>query len=513
MILLSGCAVFSAFAQTTATNIPKTADDSAKKTAADTKTPTTTPQAKPPTPVKIGKLIITGSLRLRGEGWNWYEPANTAYNPDYGFGAGVLRLGIGQKSEKFEWLAEIQSSFVMNLPEKSVAPAPQGQLGLGATYFAVNGKQDASIFLKQAFIYFKEIKKKASLKIGRFEFNDGLEVVPKNATLASLKRERISQRLIGAFGWSHVGRSFDGVQFGYNINKDTNLTIFSARPTEGAFQLHGWNELNVDLHYASLTKALKTQKTENEFRAFFIHYHDGRNVLKSDNRSAADRQADILNNIRLNTVGGNWLSTFKAGSGTIDLLAWGVGQFGSWGNQDHRAGAFALEAGYQFGGSKFAKLVKPWVRIGYNRSSGDDNSKDGTHKTFFQILPTPRIYARTPFFNLMNSEDSFVEFISKPHPKVSIRADLHYLRLSNTNDSWYSGGGAFQDKTFGYTARPSFGNKKLGWLTDVSLDYAISPHFSTTFYLGVNNKGSVQKAIYPLSNQLFFGYAELTAKF
>jgi len=510
LILTGACAVWAAIvpAQT------KTPTPEAAKSPNAPTTSSTEPKPKPtPSPVKLGKFIVTGSLRLRAENWNWFTPTNPAFDNKYTFGAGILRLGIGQKTAKIEWLAEMQTSFVVNLPESSIAPAPAGQLGLGASYFAANGRRDASIFLKQAYVNFKQLTKKASLKVGRFEFNDSLEVVPKNATLAALKRDRISQRLIGAFGFSHVGRSFDAVQFGYNFDKETNLTWFSARPTEGVFQLRSINELDVDLHYGSLTRSFKTKQSENDFRAFFIYYHDGRNVLKSDNRTTAARQADISNNIRLNTVGAHWLSAVKAGRGTVDLLVWGLGQFGSWGNQKQAANAFAVEAGYQFGGSRFADKYKPWARLGFNRSSGDKDPGDGTHGTFFQLLPTPRIYARTPFYNLMNLEDAFAEFLGKPHPKLALRADVHYLQLTSRRDAWYSGGGAFQDQTFGYTARPGFGNKKLGWLTDVSLDYTVSPHWTATFYIARNSGGSVQRAVYPAGNKLVFGYAELSAKF
>ena len=33
-----------------------------------------------------------------------------------------------------------------------------------------------------------------------------------------------------------------------------------------------------------------------------------------------------------------------------------------------------------------------------------------------QMLPTARIYARTPFFNLMDTVDAFGELILRPHP-------------------------------------------------------------------------------------------------
>ncbi|MBK7600020.1 MAG: alginate export family protein [Acidobacteria bacterium] len=132
----------------------------------------------------------------------------------------------------------------------------------------------------------------------------------------------------------------------------------------------------------------------------------------------------------------------------------GAGQFGDWGRLAHRAGAIALEGGYQFSGG-WADKLKPWLRAGYFRSSGTAIPLAASHNTFFQVLPTPRIYARFPFYDLVNNEDVFAEFRLKPHSKVGLRTDIHHLRLSNTNDQWYLGGGAFQNGTFGYAGRPS----------------------------------------------------------
>ena len=482
---------------------------SPKPTPIPTPTSAVTKAPVAPAPLKIGSITVSGSLRLRAENWDWFD--TNSGDGSYTFGAGTLRVALSQQKEHLEWMVEAEAPFVMGLPTRAIAPAPQGQLGLGANYFAANGNQDASVFLKQAYINFKGFGKANNLKIGRFEFNDGLEVLPKDTTLAALKRDHISQRLIGSFGWSHVGRSFDGLQYGYN-NKGWNFTFFGARPTEGAFQLRGMKQLEVDLFYAATTKAFKAGKSENEARAFVIQYHDGRRLLKVDNRTAALRTTDLPNKIRITSVGGHYLSAIAAGKGKVDVLLWGVGQFGSWGNQDHRAGALALETGYQFGG-KLGNKLKPWIRAGYNYSTGDNDATNGTHNTYFQLMPTPRIYARTPFFNAMNTEDTFVQLKLKPHTKLALRTDLHHLRLSSAKDLWYAGGGAFQKQSFGYAGRPSNGQKNLGWFADVSADYAFTPRTSVTFYLGGSAGGRVQSAIYAQGNKMHFAYFELTQKF
>ena len=223
------------------------------------------------------------------------------------------------------------------------------------------------------------------------------------------------------------------------------------------------------------------------------------------------RQADH-ENIRVTSVGGNYLGAYNTHCGKIDVLVWGVGQFGSWGVLDQRASAVALEAGFQPGNKSVARF-KPWIRGGYFRSTGDNDPTDGKNTTFFQVLPTPRIYARFPIYNLMNNEDSFVQFSFKPHARVSVRGDVHHLRLTSRQDLWYLGGGAFQKNSFGYVGRPSNGANTFGTLFDVSLDYQIASRSNLTFYLAAIKGGGVPSRIYPLGGNTRFAYIEFNQRF
>lgn len=470
--------------------------------------------ASPQTPrsIKIGNVTFSGSLRLRVENYGWFE--TPGYDDKYTFGASVLRMSLGQQRDKFDWLLEGEFPVIVNLPEHAVAPAPQGQLGLGGSYFAANGHQDASVVFKQGFVRVKNLfgDNPSSLRVGRFEFIDGLETTPGDATLAALKRDHLAHRLIGHFGFTHVGRSFDALQYVRNT-KHSNFTFVGGRVTEGVFQLRSLKELDVDLWYGAYTKPISNKTVNSEFRLLALHYHDGRGALKTDNRSLRLRRADA-DNIRVTTLGGNYIAAVKTTRGIVDLLAWGVGQFGDWGNQDHRAGAIAFEAGFQPSG--MLASYKTWFRGGYARSSGDGDAADGRHNTFFQVLPTPRIYARFPFFNMMNTEDVYGQLKLKPHTRLSLRADVHHLRLSNGNDLWYSGGGAFQEGTFGYTGRPSGGRRSLGTLFDVSVDVTVTPTTTFTVYAAGVRGGGVQSFIYPAGGNnptSRFVYAELTRRF
>ena len=481
-------------------------------TTSTSKTPK--PAATPTTPkqLKIGKVNFSGSLRLRVENYSWFE--TPGFEDDYTFGAAVLRLSLGQQREKFDWLIEGEFPVLLNLPERAVAPAPQGQLGLGGSYFAASGRQDASAVLKQGYVRLKTLfgDQQSTLRFGRFEFVDGTETTPNDATLATLKRDHIAHRLIGNFGFTHIGRSFDAIQFVRNTTK-SNFTFVGGRPTEGVFQLRSLKELDVDFWYGAFTKPITNKKVASEFRVLALHYHDGRGALKTDNRSTVLRRADT-HNIRITTIGGNYIAAVKTKTGTIDLLTWGAGQFGDWGNQDHRAGAVVFEGGFQPSGT--LGKYKAWFRGGYSRSTGDSDATDARHTTFFQVLPTPRIYARFPFYNMMNTEDVYAQFKVRPHARVNLRADVHHLRLSNAKDLWYVGGGAFQESSFGYVGRPSGGRRGLGTLFDLSADFSITPTTTATIYAAGVRGSDVQSFIYPaggLNPSARFFYAELTKRF
>jgi len=150
---------------------------------------------------KLGPLDIAVDWRVRAEGWNWFE--SDSDDNDYAFTHSLLRISIGQRTEHFDWKLEGAQDSTLALPSSAVVSAPQGQLGLGGTYYAsnCNTRNNASGFVKQAYLTLKNLGP-FKVKLGRFEFLDGIELMPKDRLLAALAQTRVSQRLIGNFGWS-----------------------------------------------------------------------------------------------------------------------------------------------------------------------------------------------------------------------------------------------------------------------------------------------------------------------
>ena len=92
----------------------------------------------------------------------------------------------------------------------------------------------------------------------------------------------------------------------------------------------------------------------------------------------------------------------------------------------------------------------------------------------------------------MNNEDTFAQLTVIPHPKLTLRSEAHSLNLTNAADLWYVGGGAFQKQTFGYTGRPSGGQKRFMAVFDLSADYQFDAQTTFTLYIAhASGKGVV----------------------
>ena len=464
-------------------------------------TPAAAPAASAPTP-PAHPVTFSIYERARNDNWKWF--AAPPYSDRYSYIQSLLRISVAQRIDRWDWQAELSQTWVGPLPNDSVsAVTAQGQLGLGATYYAsnTNDTQPAAAFFKQGFLRYSAAPDK-NIRLGRFEFFDGTETHPKDSTVLWLQNNRVQQRLVGNFGFSNAQRSFDGIDAHYGSG-DWDLTAMAGRADQGVYNMNGNPELNVDIQYLAFTRIAAHGRIVA--RAFGLGYHDGRpGITKTDNRPLAVRAADHKN-IRLGTYGGDLIATQPAGPGTFDFVFWGALQDGNWGALTQSAGATALEGGYRF----TTVPTTPWFRGGWWRATGDENPADGKNNTFFQVLPTPRVYARLPFYNLMNSTDSFVQVVDKPYKSWDLRSDLHWLDLTSGKDLWYLGGGAFDTRVFGFTGRPANGHTSFASVYDISSDWQATKNVGLNFYYAHGWGKSVPSAIYPTDRTIQLGYGEL----
>ncbi len=394
-----------------------------------------------------GKIDFREEIRV--EAWSTFDRGSG--DDSYTFGSSKMRLGFGFSGHLVEAYTQFHWTQFVGLPTKAV-------FGTGPLYYGQNnGAQDPGYAaIAQAWLRIKCPRVKgASIRLGRFVYNSGLEVLPGDPTLRWLTQKRISQRLIGGFEWSRVGRSFDGLQVVLDQHL-WNITLTAVHPTAGGFYLRRDDPTlgGFSLHDVSILSMATTLKDTYipglEAQLFYYYYNDNRHL-------GADPE--------VHTLGGHVLYTRALGPGRVDLLFWGAYQSGVYAGLDHSAYGLALEGGY-----KLAEVAgQPWLRVGMWYGSGDDDPTDQDHNTFFMMIPTLRIYALTPWYNLMNTTYYFAQLILKPHAKVTLRSDLTRLYLTEKNDAWYLGSGITRPDSFGYSSKPSGNADELGTMWDLSL--------------------------------------------
>jgi hypothetical protein len=108
----------------------------------------------------------------------------------------------------------------------------------------------------------------------------------------------------------------------------------------------------------------------------------------------------------------------------------------------------------------------------------------------------------------MNNQDSFVQLIDRPTKKLELRSDIHWVQLSSGKDLWYQGGGAFDNKVFGFTGRPGNGHTSFDSMWDISSDWQATQNLAVNFYYAHVLGKQVVAAIYPTDRTEQFGYAE-----
>jgi hypothetical protein len=462
------------------------------------------PLEQPPT-IAIGKATVTPHLsdRLRGEFVDWFDPGPAAAPNDddnYQFFANVLHVGGTVAAGRFTLFADAQYVALVGLPDDAAG------LGPGATYFLNNRRENPNeIFLREGWVRITDLGVPGlSLRRGgRFKYDDGLENAERvqDPGLRWIKGQRISQRLIGNFDYTHAGRSLDGGQLAYAYGP-LDLTFLGGQPTAGGFNLSANPHIDgIFLTYLAATVTEPDWLPGSDMRLFHLYYEDARDLVATDNRPLDVRQDDRTRAIRLHTFGGHLVHVRALGPGHLDALLWVAGQTGDWQSQDHGAWGLAAELGYQWRALPWA----PWVRTGYFRSSGDGDPADAEHKTFFQALP--------PFFNLMNNQDAFFQLVLTPLASVSVRADYHYLEVAADADLLYSGGGATQqDRIFGYAGFPARGRESVAHFADLTVIWDVSRHLQFWVYYGHAFGERVIAGEFPESQQLDYAFLESTIR-
>lgn len=411
------------------------------------------------------------SVRTRVEAWDWFDTSSV---DAYAYGHALARFGVERVRPTVGWRVELSAPVIVGLP----ARATQGH---GAAYYRANDRRRtvAGVVPKQVYVTLGSPARGHRARLGRFEFSEGGEVTPADPGLAAVKRGSVVQRLIGPFGFTQGGRSLDGLEYGWR-RRGLTVSLLGAVPTIGVFNLDGPDHLSeMPLAYAGLTGEMRLAGAPGEWRLFTVAMRDGRGLVPVDNRPPGVRSSD-RGRIEVVSLGGHFLQLVSSDAGPFDVAAWGVRQLGRWGTQRHSAWAADVEGGWRPDGVP----LRPWIRAGLFRTSGDGDPSDDTHGTFYQTLATPRLFARFPFYNLTNVRDMWSSVSVRLPDEIVLRADVRSVGVGEQSDGWYQGSGPFDRSSFGLGYRPVAGSHHLATLLDLSADWRLARQWTLSAYAG-----------------------------
>ena len=433
------------------------------------------------------RLDLSVAVRSRFEAWDAF-----AMDTDGFFGTRErLKLAYTWRSQLL-LVGEIQDVRVGSLD-------PDGTGGLANYRNAANGAYNAHG--TDVHLLWAELRPTplTFVRVGRQDLKVGPEVTYPETDWRYLKTQRLGERLIGSVGFSHEERAADGVTLGWDLGEH-QLLVFAAEPTTGVFEVdHAYQFLH-DVTYEGAEWTVKrgTWLPNTELTGFTIAYQDTR---KPEN-------GGLAHGLSIVTFGGSGLGVYPIGPGKLDVLLYGAGQLGSYDRLDHAAWAVFFETGYQLP----EYFLAPWLRAGVNVGSGDSNPTDGDHQTFFNMLPTNHIYyGFADQIELPNLVDPFVQLRLTPHPMLALNLFAHFFRLTSSSDSRYAGSGAFNNRTFGFTAQPSRGFTHVGREYDVVA--TLTPHRALTLEAGWSWFDGGAMFSLNRSSQTHFGYVSAELKY
>lgn len=372
-------------------------------------------------------LSINLELKSRSEYWNTFLEF-PAYDNPYGFVMIRGRTSVRYTYSILEVHGAMQGSMMLNLPDNAF-------IGPGRDYFeAAKDKNPHSFSINQANVCLRI--RSLNLRIGRMPIRDGAEVIyEKDGKFNFLKEKSITERLVGSFDWSSVGRSFDGASGMIDVS-NTRLWIFTVRALSGVDSMDSPHlPMKIVIGGGSIT--LKKEKLRNtELRLFNIIYDDRR-----------ESTLMLLNSpVSLNAFGASVLSVQKMRFGELDFVAWGAYQFGKYGKMKHNSASLVLEAGYELSDV----TLRPWLRIGTAWASGDDRDDD-INRRFFNLIPANhKYYGNLDLFALSNILDNYLQAIVS-YDMLRIELHFHTFRLASPSDKWVYGSGASNRVKLGYS--------------------------------------------------------------
>ncbi len=287
---------------------------------------------------------------------------------------------------------------------------------------------------------------KVSARFGRQEFSYG------------------AQRLLGAFNWSNLAQTFDGVKAGVHfVPLHVGLEFFWGNKSP----IKTPREFDDLFDETSQEQIWGYYATAKPFGDTIVeHYLISRNTDKvvSFGPSGSGDIEDY-------TVGGRIKNAFPNG---IDYELEVAKQWGDFKNLEVDGMMTIALIGYTFK----AMAWKPRIGFEFDYGSGDSDRSDGKMSTFDNLYPTNHLfYGYADLISLQNLNDYILQFNMKPNKKLKIQTDFHMMYLDTVKDSYYSVARAVVRTATSSNVDDHFGNE-----IDFTTDYKFNDNLS--FLLG-----------------------------
>ena len=333
-------------------------------------------------------------------------------------------------------------------------------------------ENDGGVDLHQAFVLIGNHKEfPFSLKIGRQELNYG------------------DQRMVGAFRWNNIARTFDAVKLRYQ-NAFLGVDVFTGGVVYT--NSNNLNRSNSQDHFSGAYFNFPTL-LKNEISEAYFYARNVERGIATDNWTGVPApfrfpgaQDVYTAGLRLkskpNAYGpydygveamyqfGNRTAVFPATTVTAALAAPRL---------DHQAYALVAQAGYTW----TKQALSPRLALIYSFGSGDKDSTDLKSGTFQNLFPTNHLfYGYMDLSSLQNLHDIRVAYTLKPTATSMIALEAHSHFLDRTTDFWYNVAGVPRNVTAAavgsggsYRINPSYG-KHIGNELDLVTGWTVRPY-------------------------------------
>ncbi len=306
------------------------------------------------------------------------------------------------------------------------------------------------------------------------------------------------ERLVGAFDWNNIGRTFDAVKLRWE-EKTWWVDAFASTvvvPTRGQYNQSDFvngNETGREQLFAGVyfsTAAIPFQTTD--VYGFYLSENTGQPLFQP---TAIDDTGFFTIGFRMKSkpgafapqppapepdgkavADGKEIADAKATPAPLppkkpvglDYTLEAAFQTGEVRGLDLTAFAAHLDVGYTFDIS-----WRPRIALGYSYASGDSDQFDGDIETFQNLFPTNhKFYGQADFFSWQNIHDLELNLKVAPIKSVTLRADFHAFFLADNNDSWYRANGVTTVRPLNAAARNA--DSYAGCEIDVLATWAVT---------------------------------------